>query len=153
VGVGLGLAELRADDCPPLAAKHPHNPACPPTATHHTRLSLPAPLGPPQLAHDAAEGLAYLHPSVVHRDLKPQNILLDAEGRAKLADFGISRVRPPGQRRGMGGYGNESMCFRTWPVRCRHSSAFSDSRGASTRCPPFFLLALALRLRTPLSRT
>lgn len=25
-----------------------------------------------QLAHDVAAGLAYLHPSVVHRDLKPQ---------------------------------------------------------------------------------
>lgn len=48
-----------------------------------------------QLAHDMAEGLAYLHPSVVHRDLKPQNILLDEDGRAKLADFGISRVKDP----------------------------------------------------------
>ena len=46
-----------------------------------------------QIAHDMAEGLAYLHPSVVHRDLKPQNILLDVNGRAKIADFGISRIK------------------------------------------------------------
>lgn len=46
-----------------------------------------------QVAHDVAEGLAHLHPAVVHRDLKPQNILLDARGRAKIADFGISRVK------------------------------------------------------------
>jgi serine/threonine protein kinase len=40
---------------------------------------------------DIASGLAYLHPAVVHRDLKPQNVLLDKHGRAKIADFGISR--------------------------------------------------------------
>lgn len=48
-----------------------------------------------QLGHDIACGLAYLHPAVVHRDLKPQNVLLDGDGRAKIADFGISRVKDP----------------------------------------------------------
>ncbi|KAG6809940.1 hypothetical protein H0H92_014006 [Tricholoma furcatifolium] len=45
------------------------------------------------LALDVAEGLLYLHENgIIHGDLKGPNILIDNNGRAKLADFGISAV-------------------------------------------------------------
>jgi serine/threonine-protein kinase len=43
-------------------------------------------------AIEIARGLSIAHSrNMVHRDIKPQNVLIDPEGRAKLTDFGISR--------------------------------------------------------------
>jgi serine/threonine protein kinase len=42
----------------------------------------------------AARGLAYAHGrGVVHRDMKPANLMLDGEGVVKVLDLGLSRLR------------------------------------------------------------
>jgi hypothetical protein len=46
-----------------------------------------------------AEGLAYAHRSgVVHRDVKPTNIMLDEQGRPYLMDFGVAFCRDAGEK-------------------------------------------------------
>ncbi|KAL6615855.1 hypothetical protein ACP70R_038125 [Stipagrostis hirtigluma subsp. patula] len=53
-------------------------------------------------AADVARGLAYLHGrSLVHGDVKARNVVVGADGRAKLADFGCARA--VGSARPIGG--------------------------------------------------
>jgi serine/threonine-protein kinase len=47
-----------------------------------------------RLAADVGAGLDALHHSgIVHRDVKPSNVLLDADGAARLTDFGLAKGR------------------------------------------------------------
>ena len=53
-----------------------------------------------KIALGVARGLAYLHngvePSIIHRDVKASNILIDENFEAKLADFGLAKFTPEG---------------------------------------------------------
>ena len=50
-----------------------------------------------ELFLELCEAVSYAHARlVVHRDLKPGNVLVDASGRPRLLDFGIARLLEPG---------------------------------------------------------
>ncbi len=52
-----------------------------------------------------AAGLAHAHErGVIHRDIKPQNILLEENGRPKLSDFGVARALDATQATRTGAY-------------------------------------------------
>lgn len=79
------------------SSHHLPTPPCPPAGTWPWTLVK-------RVASGAARGMTYLHsgnPPVLHRDLKSANLLLDDSYTAKVADFGLSRLKA--QNRSMTG--------------------------------------------------
>ncbi|KAH0459084.1 hypothetical protein IEQ34_011898 [Dendrobium chrysotoxum] len=84
-----------------------------------------------QIALDVSHGIEYLHdgasPSVVHRDLKSANILLDRMMRAKVADFGLSKEEMfDGRRSGLKGtYGYMDPSYMSTSKFTKQSDVYS----------------------------
>ena len=95
---------------------------------------------------DVASGLAHAHErGIVHRDIKPRNILLDERGSPKLADFGIARAldgttshNRPGTYLGTAAYSSpEQLCGnRVTPKSDVYSLGATLSHAAAGE-PPF----------------
>lgn len=101
-----------------------------------------------RLTRDIASGMHYLHSfsaaAVLHRNLKSQNLLLDASGSVKVADFGeCTPLVKRASRRALRLYDCQAApltvaCALAQPARCTGWSRFKDASSGSGSSSTFF---------------
>ncbi|SFI96033.1 serine/threonine-protein kinase [Amycolatopsis sacchari] len=93
-------------------------------------LNARGPMPPAEVARigaQAAEALAAAHEAgIVHRDVKPGNILLAEDGTAKITDFGISRAVDDGTLTGSGALAGTPAFLSPEAARGEKPTAASD---------------------------
>jgi len=78
---------------------------------------------------DTLQGLEYLHSSslkIAHRDIKPQNLLVDKEGRIKIGDYGVAKVMEDD----FSVHGTEGTYYFYSPEMCQTGYSGHDGRCA-----------------------
>jgi len=83
-----------------------------------------------EIAIQVVDGLEATHKTgIVHRDIKPANIMVTAEQRAKILDFGLAKVATPFHAKAIAGSEDETLV--------RGSAEFMTSGGATLGTMPY----------------
>ncbi len=103
------------------------------------------------LALQAADGLAAVHHAgVVHRDVKPLNLMVDGEGRVRLMDFGIAKPAATGDTAGGYAFGSPEY-MSPEQARGRPTEARSDVYSLAVVLFELFTGAVPFRADTPVA--
>ncbi|GJV15285.1 receptor protein-tyrosine kinase CEPR1-like protein [Tanacetum coccineum] len=112
-------------------------------ALHHGKCLLDWPTRY-QIALGIAKGLAYLHhdllPSIIHRDVKSTNILLDRNFHPKVADFGLAKV--------LNGRGKDSTTTVIAGTYGYIAPEYAYSSKATTKCDVYSFGVVLMELIT-----